>query len=275
MTMRLTLTVEFGYDDELIFAQQLGVDAVVVALDRWDPALADAAANRVDKAGLDLAGLELPAPFPEDAGLLGQVLVRAEAAGAPLTSCPWPRRRDGAVALAPRGRGGAAVEEHGEPAPGLDTAVPPLARELAALADSGDLRLALRTADLGSSLRDGETCARLLERLPEPLGLDLCLAPLAATAGGDLREALGAALASGRALAIQLRSGNGQGQTAFLDEGPVGTPGLLHQLTASGFDGPVRTDRGPVMDGDTDWGHKTRAFELGYLQAQFQLLRRA
>ena len=59
--MKLALTVRYGYDEELIFAQQLGADAVVVRFDLGDPQDTDLApvANRVQVAGLQLAGVEL------------------------------------------------------------------------------------------------------------------------------------------------------------------------------------------------------------------------
>ena len=59
--MKLALTVRFGYDEELIFAQQLGADAVVVRFDVSGPQDIDLfpVAHRVRVAGLQLAGVEL------------------------------------------------------------------------------------------------------------------------------------------------------------------------------------------------------------------------
>ena len=56
--MYLTLCVEYGRDDQLIFAQQLGVEHVVMAVERWDAASLAHAKNRVEQATLTLAGLE-------------------------------------------------------------------------------------------------------------------------------------------------------------------------------------------------------------------------
>ena len=56
--MYLALRVEYGRDDQLIFAQQLGVEHVVMAVECWDAASLAHAKNRVEQATLTLAGLE-------------------------------------------------------------------------------------------------------------------------------------------------------------------------------------------------------------------------
>ena len=56
--MYLALCVEYGRDDQLIFAQQLGVEHVVMAVECWDAASLAHAKNRVEQATLTLAGLE-------------------------------------------------------------------------------------------------------------------------------------------------------------------------------------------------------------------------
>ncbi|MFH1571273.1 MAG: hypothetical protein ABIL09_25010, partial [Gemmatimonadota bacterium] len=73
--MRLALEVAYGYDEHLIFAQQLGADAVVVALDEWGPVAG--AAHRVRRTGLELAAVALPDAGPEDAGAVAQALAAA------------------------------------------------------------------------------------------------------------------------------------------------------------------------------------------------------
>jgi hypothetical protein len=84
--MHIALSVQFGRDDQLIFAQQLGVEHVVASVERrWDIETLAALKNRVEKTGLKLAGVEgLLTTDTEEA----VAAVRAvEAAGIELISC--------------------------------------------------------------------------------------------------------------------------------------------------------------------------------------------
>ena len=58
--MHIALSVQFGRDDQLIFAQQLGVEHVVANMERrWDLETLTALKNRVEKTGLKLEAVEM------------------------------------------------------------------------------------------------------------------------------------------------------------------------------------------------------------------------
>jgi hypothetical protein len=48
----------------------------------------------------------------------------------------------------------------------------------------------------------------------------------------------------------------------------------MQVLVRAGFAGPMRAALPPGMVEDTDWGHKGRAFDLGYLRAILQVIER-
>ena len=76
----------------------------------------------------------------------------------------------------------------------------------------------------------------------------------------------------GERLAL-VRAGNAAaGREAFLNEGETDVPGALMALKKAGFNGPIRAVAPPGMVGDTEWGHKGRAYDLGYLKAVLQTI---
>lgn len=138
----------------------------------------------------------------------------------------------------PVGRGGALVgppvRASGDP--------PALARILAA-ADAANVRLALGTDMAGA-------------------GVDLDLATMRE---GDIAEC-------GERLLI-VRAGNvTAGRQAFLNGGEVDLPKALLALQRVGFAGPLCAGPPPGLVGDTKWGHKGRAYDLGYLRAVLQTI---
>ena len=62
------------------------------------------------------------------------------------------------------------------------------------------------------------------------------------------------------------------GKQAFLDEGDVNLPRVLWALRKAGFSGPLLAYQAPGMVGDSEWGHKGRAYDLGYLKAVLQAI---
>ena len=130
--MYLALCVEYGRDDQLIFAQQLGVEHVVMAVECWDAASLAHAKNRVEQATLTLAGLE--GLSLQDAEAAQTALRATGANGIGLVAAARPPAGD----RAPVGRGGALV---GMPVR-ASSDPPGLARILAA-ADAANVRLAL------------------------------------------------------------------------------------------------------------------------------------
>ena len=239
--MYLALCVEYGRDDQLIFAQQLGVEHVVMAVECWDAASLAHAKNRVEQATLTLAGLE----GLSLAGCRGRTNGFAGDRG----EWHWSRSGGAATGWRPRASGtwgalvGMPVRASSDP--------PGLARILAA-ADAANVRLALG-ADVAG------------------VGVDL---DLAITREGAYRRSRARALIEecGERLLIA-RAGNvAAGRQAFLNEGEVDLPQALLALQRVGFAGPLCAGPPPGLVGDTDWGHKGRAYDLGYLRAVLQTI---
>ena len=57
-----------------------------------------------------------------------------------------------------------------------------------------------------------------------------------------------------------------------LDQGRLDVVAVLGLLREMGFSGPVRATPGPKMVGDTQWGHKAHAHDLGFVRAVLQSL---
>lgn len=269
--MELALSVQHGQDDQLIFAQQLGADSVVVAVDAWEAATLRAARNRVERSGLKLAGLEAPPPMaPVLLGKPGaeqqlagfcQGLRNAGEAGIGLVSCDW--RAPVAVQPQPAGRGKALVAP--VPAPATTPTWEALERFVAQagpVAQTAGVRLACRAG--AGLLREPQ---RLLGLVP---ALDFDLVE-AAGSGSGAEALIGAA---GGKLAMVHASNLRQQQQAFLDEGEVSLPKVMRALSRAGFSGPLRAALPPGMVEDTAWGHKGRSFDLGYLRAILQVIER-
>ncbi len=234
--MYIALSVEYGRDDQLIFAQQLGVDHVVVAVEHWDDETLAHVKNRVEKSTLRLAGLEGLALGDEDAA--SAALQAAGAAGIGLVAA----RRNAVGAREPEGRGAALVG--------------PLARAEVDASALGGILSAAEAA--GVRLALGEDV--------EGAGIDLDLAAVGAADPIALIQGYGERL-------LMVQAGNvAAGREAFLNEGEVDLPGALLALRRAGFAGPLRAVPPPGLVGDTEWGHKGRAYDLGYLKAVLQTI---
>lgn len=238
--MHIALSVQFGRDDQLIFAQQLGVQHVLAQVDSYDEKMLVALKNRVEKTGLRLAGIDGMRLADAEQAVAA---VRAAAdAGIGLIGCAHPSAAPGAPQ--PIGRGGALVQTERAPSvafpPGMDSVVQAAAEGCVALAWRG-------------------------RSTPAGMGLDLPL--------GDLGDDPDAALdALGSPVYIARAHNAKGGAPSFLDEGDVHLPRAVMALKKAGFDGPLLAYQPPGMVGDSAWGHKARAYDLGYLKAVLQAL---
>lgn len=303
--MHLALTVDWRQDRDMIFAQQLGVNHLVAEVGRWDAETLIAMRNRVEKAGLNLVAIEnLPQSLYEKAilGLPGrdeeiesvcQAIRNMGVAGISLVgyrwTSPWDRRSE----VVFRGRGDAVVS-------GYDEARPPLApssleqkitaeamwnnltvflERVIPVAEKAGVRLACHPDDppvpslfgVARILHDVEGLTRLFERVPSPYhGLDLCVGALATMPGADVIQAIRDFGANKRIFMVHLRNPRGtmpSFRDAFLDEGDVDMLNVVRNLQSVGFAGPIRAAQPSEMVGDTAWGHKARALDVGYLRA--------
>ena len=240
--MHIALSVQFGRDDQLIFAQQLGVEHVMVQADCYDEKTLESLRNRVQRTGLQLAGIEgVPLVRVEE---LQAIISTAEAVGINLISCtgsisgspPQPR---------PTGRGNALIPTSAEPMSSLSAGE--TSKVIDTARDAG-----LRLAWTGSNS-------------PAGMGMDLAL--------DHLREDPTTTLAAFKAPVFIVRARNTKrGEPCFLDEGDCDLPRCISALKAHGFNGPLLAHYPLGMVGDTDWRHKARAYDLGYLKAVLQAL---
>ena len=53
----------------------------------------------------------------------------------------------------------------------------------------------------------------------------------------------------------------------FIDEGDLDPLESMKAYREVGFPGPFVSDHTPAVEGDTRWGHRGRAFSLGYMRA--------
>lgn len=241
--MYLALSVEYGRDDQLIFAQQLGVDDVLTDVPSWDAATLETARNRIEKTGLRLAGVEGLDLGDEDAA--AAALQAAAAAGVELV-CSVSKGQE--PERQPAGRGQALVGPVTQP----PAPAPQTLAWLAKTAAAAGVRLAV--PGTGPLQVEG------------PIGLDLTPDQLRA-------DDLEAIMNEPQTTVFAVHLGNiAAGQQAFLDEGEINLPLTLNRLKKIGFVGPLRAAPPPGMIGDEPWGYKGRAFDLGYLKAVLQVL---
>jgi len=283
--MKLALTINCWTDEDLMFAQQFGADQVMAQAvlpegrTAWDARLLSALRNRVEKAGLALAGMDcLPVRLDRAiAGMAGRdeeietvcrFMRDAGAAGIPLVGCRWGVDEKGPVRQ-PTGRGGAAVAVHqAELQPGgagweiflcfLERVVP--------VAEEGGVKLACGPGN--SLLGRIEDLQRLVEEVPSScLGIDFWQGAVALMPGVDLAGAI--RWFGGRQKLFLVTLGNSE---AFLDEGDTRMLRSLRLYREAGFVGGLRPGPQPGMADDTEWGHKSQAFAIGYLRALLQVV---
>ena len=234
--MKLALTVRYGYDEELIFAQQLGADAVIVRFDLGDPRDTDLApvAHRVRVAGLQLAGVEL-------SGMADQFQ-------------PWSDGLTGALLAAQNA--------------GIDTLLCASPTQHASTLGQ-DLEAVVAT----TSMTGVRVCLDSSRLLPEELAwlpagdvqVELVLGVPGAGADGPAQAA--ARVHSGGISAIRFEGGG-----LPLGMGAIDVTAMLRAIAAAGYDGLIRAGAPPLLGEDDDWNPKGAANDLGYLRAVLQSL---
>jgi mannonate dehydratase len=290
-----------------LFAEQFGVTHILAAPiapagKTWDARLLVALRNRAEKAGFRFAGLDgLPQPFNailhqtvmEDGGDLDALtavndfVACAGAAGVPLIRYDlggWTASPD----RLPQGRGRALVRRLAYPSQASAVSDGTLWEHMTAVlqhivpaAEQAGVKLACRP---GPPHNSTSALQRLINAIPSAAhGLDFCQDDISRMSGVDLIEAIHQFGARGRIFLVEVA--NWQLDTsgaveAFLDEpADQAQPGanLLRALRTYreiGFDGAIRPAPPPGMVGDTAWGHKGQAFNVGYLRALLHVVER-
>jgi len=307
--VKLALTLDTHEERDLIYAQQVGVRYVVGEPDAWDLASLRAMYNRVDKACLELLAVETLPPALYAHAVLGepgrdaeieavqQIVRDMGAAKIRAISYRWAPPSVERTSDALQGRGGARVQGYdpalvarGVQAPPcvsadalwtnlayfLDALLPVAAKAGVQLAAQPDNPPRADVAGVPRILVDEPALKRFLDLAPSPShGLDLCTTALALMPDADVVGIIRRVARRGKLFMVRL--GNvqpvGEGfRECFLDEGVVSMPRVLQALREVGYAGPVRAAPPPQVVGDTAWGHKGRAHDIGYLKAVWQVV---
>ncbi|NJN84802.1 MAG: hypothetical protein HC802_22610 [Caldilineaceae bacterium] len=110
-------------------------------------------------------------------------------------------------------------------------------------------------------------------------GLDFCMGCWSEMGGHNyVIDAIRHFGARGKLIYIHFRDVQGtvpNFNECFIDEGNVDTLAVMQTLKEVGFDGFMITDHVPAMVDDTPWGHRGRAYAIGYMTALLQVVNRA
>ncbi len=269
--MKLALTVNAWLDEELMFAQQLGADQAIAWVSPMEPGLDDenkprlaAIRNRVEKAGLELLGLDsslvpLPNPIPGESGLSQDIdifrhlITNAGAAGIPLITYQWTDPQPHWERLAFF----------------LDSVLP--------TAEKAGVRLAGRLSPKAFIQEWAhQTHERLWNNLPNPHnGLDFNPGVSDLQNGSTIIETLQQPGLSERLFLITFDRIVPDLPTVVLAEGnntgPVGLLDGLKILHQAGCTASVRPYRPSQVSSDNDY--QGQAYAAGYLRAALQTLR--
>ncbi len=266
--------------------------------------------TRTENAGLKIAAIEnVPRSFFEDAMIGGpkrdeqienyQTTVRnVGKAGIPILGFAWNPSGVWRTSRTTRERGGALVtafdydlvkdapltfgREIGEAEMWGNyeyflKAVVPVAEEVG-------VKLALHPSDppvpvlggVAQLMRSFENFKRAMEVYPsDALGLDFCQGCWSEM-GTDLHEAIRHFASRGKILYVHFRNVVGavpKFRESFVNTGDTDMFAALKTYKEAGFDGFIIDDHVPHLVDDTNWGHRSRAYAMGYIQALLDVLK--
>ncbi|MBX3053715.1 MAG: mannonate dehydratase [Caldilineaceae bacterium] len=120
---------------------------------------------------------------------------------------------------------------------------------------------------------------RAIDRFDSPNhGLDFCMGCWSEMGGHEyVMKGVEHFGQRGRIIYVHFRDVQGQVpcfNECFIDEGNVDTLAVMQALKDSGFTGFMITDHVPAMVDDTPWGHRGRAYAIGYMTALLQVINR-
>jgi mannonate dehydratase len=132
-------------------------------------------------------------------------------------------------------------------------------------------------AGVARIFRSVDALKRAADFWPGPgFGIELCLGTVSEMGGQqavlDAVEYLGP---RGKIAYVHLRDVRGTVPSfaeCFLGEGNYHPPTVLRALRRSGFDGFILDDHTPALVGDSAYGHRGRAFALGYIQGLIEMM---
>ena len=125
-------------------------------------------------------------------------------------------------------------------------------------------------AGVARIFRDVESFKRVIEMVPsENNGLEFCQGTITEM-GVDVIGAIRYFGERKKIFYVHFRNIKGSAfkfDECFIDEGAVDMLEAMKAYKEVGFDGPMIVDHTPRMIDDTDWGHRDRAYAIGYIKA--------
>lgn len=109
-------------------------------------------------------------------------------------------------------------------------------------------------------------------------GLDFCMGCWSEMGPSGVLDAVRHFGGRGRIVYVHFRDVQGavpRFNECFIDQGNVDTFAVVRALHEVGFGGFLITDHVPRMVDDTAWGHRGRAYAIGYIRALIDVARRA
>ena len=147
------------------------------------------------------------------------------------------------------------------------------------VAEAAGVKLALHPDDppvetlggVARIFRNFEGFKRAMDTFDSPNhGLDFCMGCWSEMGPEGVLDAVRHFGSRGKIIYVHFRDVQGQVpcfNECFIDEGNVDTFEVVRTLKEVGFTGFLITDHVPRMVGDTPWGHRGRAYALGYIRA--------
>ena len=128
----------------------------------------------------------------------------------------------------------------------------------------------------GRLLTSHDAMQRLIDLVPSPSnGLEFCQGTVAEMGPDKATEAITRFASQDKIFYVHFRNVKGsvpKFDEVFIDEGDVNMIAALKAYRDAGYDGVITPDHTPRVIGDTAYGHRGRAFALGYIRAAMQAL---
>jgi len=151
------------------------------------------------------------------------------------------------------------------------------------VAEKAGVRMAMHPADpqvpalagLARIMRSPEAFDRMLDIVPSPANaINFCQGCFTQMLEPEALYAAIRHFAGRKAIAfVHFRNVTGDKEhfvESFWDEGKADMVEAIRAYSESGFDGFLTPDHHPHVIGDTAWGHRSRAFALGYMRGLLQ-----
>lgn len=123
----------------------------------------------------------------------------------------------------------------------------------------------------GRLLIDHDALQRLLDIVPSPSNtLEFCQGTVAEMGPDRVVDAIRRFAGQGKISYVHFRNVRGQApkfDEVFIDEGDVDMLEAMRAYKEADFDGVITPDHAPRVAGDSGYGHRGRAFALGYIRA--------